>query len=98
MSIGFKIFGLSVESNCSLPGLDPVRFESPHLSLSLGSAPSPAEVAGSAEELAYTSVIAMPSGEPLFRLFRNASGVNHVIYNDGAQFWLDAAGGRVWAT
>lgn len=96
MVLGFHLFGLSVASNCAFPGLVPCPIESPDLNLLLECAPSASEIDG-AEELAYTGILTTASGEPSFRLFRNTGGINHLIYSEGAEFWLDPAAGRIWA-
>ncbi|MGH9574795.1 MAG: HPr kinase/phosphorylase [Candidatus Acidiferrales bacterium] len=84
-------------SNYALPGLVSVRVASPDIVVTLGCMPSPAEVGGRAEELAYTSVINTPSGEPALKLYRTQAGTNHLIYSDGTEFWLDPLAGRIWA-
>lgn len=97
MPHSFELFGFSVACDYALPGLFSTRISSPDIVVTLGCAPSASELCGSAEELACTSVITTPSGEPAFRLFRTQAGTNHLIYSDGAEFWLDPAAGRIWA-
>ena len=94
--LGFRLFGFSIASDCALPGLASAQIEWPDITLWLGLAPSHSETGRGSEDLAYTSVVATPTG-PLFRLFKSSTGINHLVYCDDAEFWLDPAGGRIWA-
>lgn len=97
MTTCYKVFGLPLVSNHPIPGLPLARIESPCLRVTFGRPPSICEIDHGSEELAYTSVITTPSGEPTLRIFRAASGINHLVYSDGVEFWLDPATGRIWA-
>ena len=98
MSLGFRIFGLSVTSNSAIPGLVPAQIESSDVHVSLGCSPPTSENDNYSEELTYASLTTTPLGRPVFRLFRTSAGIEHIIYSDGVEFWLDPVAGRIWAT
>ncbi len=97
MTTCYELFGFSLASNRPIPGLRTARVETPCLCVTLGYAPSASQIDGSSEEIAYTSAIITPAGEPALRIFRTSTGVHHLVYSDGVEFWLDPAAGRIWA-
>jgi hypothetical protein len=100
-SCRYSVFGLTLHSNHSIPGLTHGQFESaqPVVQVHLGLAP-PADFAGpdAAEEICYISPYLAPSGdEPALKVWAMAQGAMiHLVYHDGMEFWLDRAGGNIW--
>lgn len=97
MIFNFKLFGFSVASNCAILGLSPSTIERPDLHITLGHAPTSADIDTTSEELAFTSSIVNSFGEPTYRLFKNRLGAIHLVYCDGVEFWLDPSSGRIWS-
>lgn len=97
----YTVFGLSLRSNFSIPGLGSVRaapatsdievrFEDePHLDL---------ELVRATKTLIFGSSVKSDTGEPAFRIWRiSEPQMIHVEYQDGMNFWIDREGKNVWA-
>lgn len=97
MTFTFTLFGLSVASNCAIPGLIPSAIERSDLNLTLGRAPTFPDMDSASEELALTSSMTSASGEPTFRLFKNGAGAVHLVYCDGVEFWFNPSSGHIWS-
>ena len=98
----YSMFGLAIRSNVSIPGLTvaAVNFSSPSVSLQLGVPPPWTRNAERVkEDIFYTSSYLGIRGDPALRIWKVADGAYlHLIYSDGAQFWLDRLGSSVWGT
>jgi hypothetical protein len=97
-----SVFNLLVRSNYPVPGL-PLSSEMgtvPDLELFLTVDPRIAETIPTAlEDVVYVSTYTDNDGQPALRISKSADGeFLHMEYSDGAQFWLDRQGTRVWAT
>ena len=101
MSFTYSVFGLTLCSSGVIPGLFPVSESAvtPDIELYLGRSPdSPSVNSTVSESLVYVSSYTGPSGEPALRIWRNpASGILHLTYFDGMQFWMDQNGTKLWA-
>jgi len=101
LDFSYLIFGLHIRSNCSLPGLGPAiaPCAKADVSVHLGLYPlteRTSSVAG--EEIHYTSLHRLESGEPALRVWKIADGaLLRMDYYDGTQFWLTANGDEVWS-
>jgi hypothetical protein len=102
VTFDYSVFGLTVQSNASIPGLIPSQSvtERPDIELYLGYSPSSSDEPSpiSSESLIYTSAYTGPSGTPALRILRQQQqGLFHLVYFDGMQFWMDRRGTKLWA-
>lgn len=95
----YRLYGLSVDTDRSLPGLSPVAPSGPaDLRLWIGSVP-PAEFPSVTEEPWYASPRIAVTEEPSLLAFRGMDGSFYrLLYADGTEFRVDAAGTRVACT
>jgi len=97
----YRVFGLDLRANHSIPGLEPsaTSGKTPDVEIFLGHSPSadrPDSVG--AETLTFTSSMVQESGEPCLRVWKTPGGeILRLEYFDGMQFWLDREGKTVWA-
>jgi hypothetical protein len=98
----YSVFGLSLHSNVSIPGLNNATTpgNAPHVEVHLGNSPPvTAEFSTQAGVLIFVSSERDESGEPALRIWKIADGAYlHIAYWDGMQFWLEREGRGVWAT
>jgi hypothetical protein len=95
----YRLYGLSVDTDRSLPGLSPVVHAGPvDLRMWIGSVP-PAEFSAVPEEPWYASPRLAVTEEPSMLAFRGVDGSSYrLLYADGVEFRVDAAGTRVACT
>jgi len=96
----YSAFGLFLRSNVPIPGLTPLHSSEalPDVEVHLGNLPPFITAAPSdASSPVYVSSITTDSGEPALKVWKTAEGLLRMDYFDGMQFWLDAAGNRIWA-
>lgn len=95
----YHLYGLSVDTDRSLPGLAPADGTGPaDLRMWLGTAPR-AAFPDTPEIPWYTSPRAAVTEEPSLLAFRSADGASYRLrYGDGTEFRVDAAGTRVACT
>lgn len=103
MSFTYSVFGLTVRSTASIPGLIPSQANADHpdLELYLGCSVDALIEAGSnrPESVIYTSDYTGPSGTPVLRIFCADEGrLFHLVYFDGMQFWMDRQGTKLWVS
>ena len=96
MSFTYSVFGLTVRSSASVPGLIPLQtaIDRADIELNLGCSSGPfVEVRSNhSESVIYTSTYTAPSGTPALRILRGTrEGLFHLVYFDGMQFWMDRA-------
>jgi len=101
LSFNYTVFGLSLHSNLSIPGLNPAGapLPPPDVEVHLGIPPS-AHSDKSTERgvLTFVSSELDASGEPALRIWRVGDGAClYLAYCDGMEFWLDRKGASVWA-
>jgi len=97
----YRLFGISTVSNIPVPGLTAVAAADAELTLCFGCGPPAGERISGPEILKFTSTILLASGKPAFRIFDGVFGSGsgaHIVYEDGAEFWLDERGSKAWAT
>lgn len=101
MTLTYSVFGLALHSNFPIPELKPLTSASTDPIVSVHwqvrppslDATSPANV-----ELTYVSSYTDPSGAPALKISRVApTGLLHLQYSDGADFWLDPSGSNIWS-
>jgi hypothetical protein len=100
LSFNYTVFGLSLHSNLSIPGLNPAGapLPVPDVEVHLGISPSHAEISCADGEPTFVSSELDASGEPALRIWRVADGAClYLAYCDGMKFWLDRKGACVWA-
>lgn len=101
MDCTHTVFGLTIRSNLSVPGLAPSEDsgKSADLRMYLGVSPhSDLGMARQPEELSYESSYTDASGSPALRIWRSPDGLYlRLAYYDGMQFWLERAGKEIWA-
>jgi hypothetical protein len=102
VSFAYSVFGLTLQSSTSIPGLIPLQdlAERPDVELHLGYSPdsSPEAPPTTSESVVYTSIYTGSSGTPALRILRDEDrGLFHLVYFDGMQFWMDRRGTRLWA-
>ena len=101
MNFHYSVFGLSLHSNLSIPGLIPASTpgDAPRVEVHLGTAlPTKIENSGQPGELTFVSSDKDESGEPALRVWKVADGAYlYLAYCDGTKFWLDREGQCVWA-
>ncbi|MFY9730089.1 MAG: hypothetical protein WAK24_05745, partial [Candidatus Acidiferrales bacterium] len=103
MSFTYIVFGLTVRSSASIPGLIPSQGLTgrPHIELLLGHSPSSSDQPPPtpSESVIYTSAYTGPSGTPVLRILQEQKhGLFHLVYFDGMQFWMDRHGTQLWAS
>lgn len=103
MSLTYSVFGLTVRSSASLPGLIPLQAPADHpdIELRLDCPAGPFVDARSSrpESIIYASNYTGPSGTPVLRiLWNDEQGIFHLVYFDGMQFWMDRRGTKLWAS
>lgn len=95
----YRLYGLTVETDRSLPGLAAVRDAGPPaLRVWIGSVPAQVFPPGSAEEPWYVSPRMTPVEEPTVVVHRRADGAFRLRYADRCEYHVDAAGTRVACT
>jgi hypothetical protein len=99
----YSVFGASLRSNSSIPGLtpNPAPVGGPDIELHLGISPDAGVHSGAAltaEKLIYVSPELDASGESTLRVGELAQGALHLAFRDGTEFWLDRKGRSIWAT
>lgn len=95
----YSAFHLQLHSNLAIPGLLPCesRVSFPSVHVHLGCRPAERQ-ASFAQELIYTSAYLDESGEPALRVWQTAgSGILHLAYSSGMEFWIDRGGSEIWA-
>jgi hypothetical protein len=101
LSFYYSVFGLSLHSNLSIPGLYPeaAPLRAADVEVHLGISPSPhSEISTEQGALTFVSSDLDASGEPALRIWRIADGAYlYLAYCDGMEFWLDRNGTSVWA-
>jgi hypothetical protein len=94
------IFGLSLHSNISIPGLQEVApLSTPDVEVHLGDepCPDPSETPVS-RALIFASSVRTETGEPSLQIWRVSPGsLVQIEYQDGLKFWVDQQGRSVWA-
>ena len=100
MSSTYSVFGLTLRSSGTVPGLHsaPPNSRNPDVQLHLGRSPAnPVVGQVFAESLIYESAYTDSSGAPALRIWRDGvTGLLHLAYFDGMQFWMDQNGTEVW--
>jgi hypothetical protein len=100
LDFNYSVFGLSLHSNLSIPGLKPASTpgDTPRLEIRWGhSPPVSAEFSAQPGVLTFVSSEWDESGEPALRIWKIADGAYlHIVYWDGMQFWLNREGTGVW--
>lgn len=101
MSSTYSVFGLTLGSSGAIPGLNsaPLNARTPDIQLHFGLAPGNSLLGpASSESLVYESTYTDSSGSPALRIWRDGvTGLFHLVYFDGMQFWMDQNGTEVWA-
>jgi hypothetical protein len=99
----YSVFGLSLCSNLSIPGLPRSNSsaDAPEVQLHLGIVPDldlPSSAARGLNKPIYVSSYTDAAGEPALRAWETADGASlHLAYSDATEFWLDRKGAAVWA-
>jgi hypothetical protein len=101
-----SVFGLLLHSNLAVPGLPIVTAPyvapdiEPDVELFFGVDPGASgKIPAGPEGLVYVSSYTGDDGQPALRVWKIAGGdFLRMEYYDGARFWLDRRGTRVWAT
>ncbi len=99
MNLNYSVFGLSLQCNLPIPGLETGELQATtDLQILLGISPiEKNEIPASTEHLTYLSAITDEAGEPMLKMWELAGGAFlHGVYYDGTQFWLDRAGTKLW--
>jgi hypothetical protein len=100
VSFNYSVFGLTVRSSAFVPGLTLTQGpeELPDVELFLACSPESRE-ATYTESVVYTSSYTGPTGTPALQIWRNGpTGLFHLVYFDGIQFWMDQHGTKLWAS
>lgn len=102
MGFHYSFFGLQLQSNLPLPGVEATRSSTKlcdielHLGVSL---PSTRKIPSFSEKLIYASSDTDSTGEPELRILSVGQGeFFRLSYTDGTEFWLDHNRTHVWAT
>jgi hypothetical protein len=101
--VRYSVFGLSLCSNLSLPGLPSSNSSKdvPEVQLHLGIPPDlhlPAVAARGQSKPIYVSSYTDAAGEPALRAWETPDGATvHLAYSDATEFWLDRKGTAIWA-
>jgi hypothetical protein len=101
VSLSYSVFGLSIQANRPIPGLDAGEPQAaPDVQILLGVCPDEkSRTTTSTARLAYVSSITTDMGEPVLRMWKLADGgLLHGAYYDGTKFWMDRAGTKLWVT
>jgi hypothetical protein len=103
VSLTYSVFGLTVRSSASLPGLIPLQAPADHpdieLHLNCSADPFVGARSSHTESMIYASSYTGPSGTPVLRiLWNDEQGLFHLVYFDGMQFWMDRQGTKLWAS
>ena len=99
----YSVFGLSLCSNLSIPGLprSSSSTDAPEVQLHLGIVPDldlPSSAARGLNKPIYVSSYTDAAGEPALRAWETADGASlHLAYSDATEFWLDRKGAAIWA-
>jgi hypothetical protein len=97
----YSVFGLLLRCNVSLPELSPALSSAAGAAVEIHMSISPypgGEIPVGPEELTYTSLYTDEAGEAALRIWNVDGGAFlHLVYFDGAQFWMDRGGSEVWA-
>lgn len=98
----YKLFGLVLHSNWSLPRISPEQDSAGpcDLAVHLGVSPyAEGENKPDSEELTYVSSDTNEAGEPSLQIRKICGGAFvRMAYDDGTRFWLDRARENIWAT
>jgi hypothetical protein len=101
VSSTYVVFGLTLRSSGSVPGLTPVpeSVKPPDVELHLGVPPYPlGSPSIPPESLVYTSSYTDSTGAPALRIWRTGpQNLLHLVYFDGMQFWMNQTGTELWA-
>ncbi|HYL69093.1 MAG TPA: hypothetical protein VEX69_08000 [Candidatus Limnocylindria bacterium] len=101
MSFNYSVFGLSLHSNVSIPGLKPADAprQAADVDVHLGLPPSTqSDISIKSGVLTFVSSELDATGEPALRIWQVADGIClYLAYCDGTEFWLDRKGTSVWA-
>lgn len=101
VSFTYSLFGLQVRSNLAIPQLSQQEpgAKRADVVLNWGASPTHAWADAKHERLIYQSALeAGEGGPPAVRVSRvENEGPFHLVYFDGAEFWLDGAGETIWA-
>jgi hypothetical protein len=98
----YSVFGLSLRSNVSIPGLpcsNPPN-DAPEVQVHLGIFPDDlrSDAARGLGKSIYVSSYTDEAGQPALRASESPDGVLlHLAYSDGTQFWVDRKGTAIWA-
>lgn len=99
----YSVFGLSLRSNLSIPGLAHANSstDAPEVQLHLGISPDldlPSVAAHGLTKPIYVSSFTDAAGEPALRAWETPDGASlHLAYSDATEFWLDRKGAAIWA-
>jgi hypothetical protein len=99
----YSVFGLSLCSNLSIPGLPRSNSstDAPEVQLHLGIVPDldrPSSAARGLSKPIYVSPYTDAAGEPALRAWETPDGASlHLAYSDATEFWLDRKGAAIWA-
>ena len=100
MASTHTVFGLTLRSNLSIPGLTTLKgsLDSVDLEIRLGVSPrNEDESPAGSEEPTYVSSYTDENGNPALRMWKTADGAFlHLVYYDGIEFWLERKGKAVW--
>ena len=100
MSFTYSVFGLTLCSSGAIPGLNPAPpyARVPDVQLHLRSTPANTVIGPTLpESLIYESAYTDSCGAPALRIWRDeVTGLLHLAYFDGVQFWMDQDGTEVW--
>ena len=100
-AFSYSIFGLLLDSNLPIPGLEIAKLNSvmPCVRLHLNVSPYALdEIPRSPETLFFESSSHDAAGNPALRIWAVAGrAFLRLAYDDGMQFWLDRAGNNIWA-
>jgi hypothetical protein len=98
----YSVFGLSLFSNVSIPGLNEVRAPAVGQDVEICLGASPAGIScGPAQsgKLTFTSSDRDAAGQPALCIWEFSGGAFlHLAYCDGMKFWLDREGTKIWCT
>jgi hypothetical protein len=101
LNFHYSVFGLSLHSNLSIPGLKPATapLPRPDVEVHLGFSPvTHSEISADRGAPAFVSSDLDSAGEPMLRIWRLADDAHlYLAYCDGMEFWLDRKGTQVWA-
>lgn len=98
----YRVFGLYLHANRSIPGLEPTECpgQAPDVEIQLGLSPGDDSGRSSALPaiLTYASSNLAETGDPALRIWTiPVANLVRMNYFDGVTFWLDRDGSKVWA-